>query len=152
MRALKRAHLVEWWDTFARPAAAVLDVAGDVRSGEVVTLCEQHFGEWTAVRPKPVVDVPPLPERKNTRIYLVNNPGAVQSEIRVGQTSMEIGHPAYHKTQVFSQIFGGSFGSRLNKAIRVERGLTYGAGGGIVAQRLAGSFSISKSTSDGLYP
>jgi zinc protease len=146
VRAIKRGHLVEWWDTFARPDAAILYVAGDLTAEQVFALAERHFGDWAAAGPMPVVDVPPPPERKDTRIYLVNNPGALQSEIRVGQTSIKIGHPAYHKTDVFSQILGGSFGSRLNKAIRIERGLTYGAGGGVNARRLAGSFSSSTST------
>jgi len=44
---------------------------------------------------------------------------------------------------VMSSILGGSFNSRLNKAIRVDKGLTYGARGGLSAQRFAGEFQIS---------
>ncbi|MCK5557813.1 MAG: insulinase family protein, partial [Candidatus Hydrogenedentes bacterium] len=146
VRAIKRRHLVQWWTTFARPDAAVLYVAGDVTAEEGFTLAKQYFGDWTAVGLTPDVEVPPPPEPKDTHIYLVDNPRAVQSEIRVGQISFGCKHRDYHKADVFSQIFGGSFGSRLNKAIRVERGLTYGAHGGFSAERFAGRFVGGTST------
>jgi predicted Zn-dependent peptidase len=52
----------------------------------------------------------------------------------------------YYSSRVLSQIFGGSFASRLNKAIRVEKGLTYGARGGLRPDRFAGRFTVSTFT------
>ena len=78
-----------------------------------------------------------------TRIYLVDQPGSVQSQIRVGHLGVTRAHPDYHAVRVVSQILGGGFNSRLNEAIRVKRGLTYGAGGGFSVQRFAGQFLVS---------
>jgi len=90
--------------------------------------------------------LPPLPEPAPTHIYLVDRPGSVQSQIRVGARGITRKDPDYFTSVVLSQIFGGSFSSRLNKAIRVEKGLTYGARGGWSAQRFAGSFNVSTFT------
>ena len=144
--AVKRSRIVEWWTAFARPDAAVLYVAGDVTPGRAFALAEQHLGEWTAVAPIPEVEVPPLPERETTHIYLVDHPEAAQSEIRIGQIGLSLYDPDYHKASVFSQIFGGSFSSRLNKTIRIEGGRSYGAGGGFSAGRFGGRFVSSTST------
>jgi zinc protease len=146
VRRIRRRYLVKWWNTFARPDAAVLYVAGDVTAESAFALAEQHFGDWTPEGPLPEIELPPLPERQETHIYLVNNPRAAQSEIRVGQTGFAIHHPDRRKAQIFNQVFGGSFGSRLNKAVRVERGLTYGAGGGFSAARYGGILACNAST------
>ena len=45
-------------------------------------------------------------------------------------------------SRVVSDYFGGAFSSRLNEKIRVEKGLTYGAGGGYSASRFAGRFTV----------
>jgi len=95
---------------------------------------------------KPAMIVPTFPEAGTTQIYLVDRPGSVQSQIRVGSRGITRQNPDYFPTVVLSQIFGGSFSSRLNKAIRVDKGLTYGARGGWNAQRFAGSFTISTFT------
>jgi zinc protease len=143
---IRRGHLVKWWNTFARPDAAVLYIAGDVAPDRAFALAEQHFGGWIAASPMPEVDLPPLPERQSTHIYLVDNRAAAQSEIRVGQTGISLYDPDYHKAGVFSQIFGGAFSSRLNKAIRIEGGRTYGAHGGFSSGRFGGRFVSSTST------
>ncbi len=146
IRAIKRSHLVKWWRTFVRPDAAVLYIAGDVTAGQAFALAEQHFGGWTARGPMPTVDVPSLPAPQDTHIYLVHNPKAAQSEIRIGQIGISLYDPDYYKAGVFSQIFGGAYNSRLNKTIRIEGGRTYGARGGFSAGRFGGRFVSSAST------
>ena len=74
---------------------------------------------------------------------LYDRPGSEQSQIRVGHVSIGITDPSYSQAMVMSSILGGSFNSRLNKAIRVDKGLTYGARGGLSARRFAGEFQIS---------
>jgi len=66
----------------------------------------------------------------------------VQSQIRVGQISVTRQDPNYFVARVLSNILGGGFNSRLNKAIRVDKGLTYGARGGIEARRFEGHFLV----------
>lgn len=135
--ALKVDDLREWFGTFARPDMAWLIFAGDVDIEQAAALAEKVFGEWRMEGDKPEVTLPPLPEAAPSHIYLVNSPGT-QAQIRIGQLGITRSHPDYFTSVVTSGYFGASFGSRINKAVRVEKGLTYGAWGSYSAQRLAG--------------
>jgi len=146
IQALQVEDLKGWWSTFVRPDTAVLYIAGDIEPAAARDLASKYFGDWNVDVEKPALMVPPLPEPQSTQIYLVDRPGSVQSQIRVGAQGITRKDNDYFPTVVLSQIFGGSFSSRLNKAIRVEKGLTYGARGGWNAQRFAGSFNVSTFT------
>ncbi|HNQ21499.1 MAG TPA: pitrilysin family protein [Phycisphaerae bacterium] len=146
VQALTTADLKQWWGTYVRPDAAVMYVAGDVEPDAAVAAVRKHFGDWKAEGPAPVVKLPPIPTAGATQIYLVDRPGSVQSQIRVGHVSITRKDPDFFRARLLSQIFGGSFNSRLNKALRVDRGLTYGANGGVSASRFAGNFTISTFT------
>jgi zinc protease len=124
----------------------VLYVAGDIQPAEAQKIADRYFGDWRVEGEKPAIKLAFIPEPSTTQIYLVDRPGSVQSQIRVGLLGITRNDPDYFPTVVLSQIFGGSFSSRLNKAIRVEKGLTYGARGGWSAQRFAGSMTISTFT------
>ncbi len=134
--------LKSWWQTYSRPDLATLVVAGDTDMAEVGQLVKQYLGSWTARGSKPVANAFELPERNNTHIYLVDNPG-VQTQLRVGHLSFSHDDPSYFPSRVVSGYFGGAFSSRLNETIRVKKGLTYGARGGFSASKQAGSFRVS---------
>ena len=143
----------EWWSTHVRPDTTVLYLSGDVTVKQAQQLAEEALGDWRPDTPAPEVDYPPLPERQPTQIHLVDNPTAVQSQIRVGQISITRGHPDYHSARVFSQIYGSGFSSRLNNVIRVERGLTYHVFGLFLPQKesgefLSGTFTQTETTSE----
>jgi zinc protease len=48
--------------------------------------------------------------------------------------------------EVANSILGGGYSSRVNKAVRIERGLSYGAGSGLGSRRYAGLFQLSCQT------
>jgi zinc protease len=146
VQALKVDDLKKWWTTFVRPDTAVLYIAGDVQAAEARKTAERYFADWKVEGEKPTAKLASIPQPSTTHIYLVDRPGSVQSQIRLGLLGITRTDPDYFPTVVLSQIFGGSFSSRLNKAIRVEKGLTYGARGGWSAQRFAGSMTISTFT------
>jgi len=146
VKALTTADLEKWWGTFVRPQAATLYMAGDIKPAAAFTLAKAYFGGWKNETPEPKVSIPDVPEGRDTQIYVVDRPGSVQSQIRVGHVGITRRDEGYYSSRVLSQIFGGSFSSRLNKAIRVEKGLTYGARGGLYPNRFAGSFRVSTFT------
>jgi len=143
---LNRAGIAKFWATYARPDTMTVYFAGDVTPEKAIALAEQYFGDWSVEGKVPDVAIAEIPKSAGTRIVLVDKPGAVQSQIRVAQVSITRSDPRYHFARVFSQIFGGAFDSRLNKVIRIERGLTYGAGGGFSPMRFAGRFTSSTFT------
>jgi zinc protease len=138
--------LREWWSTNLRPDNCVLYIAGDITPSDAFELAETHFADWRVHTPYAPPSPAPIPEPGSTRIYLVDRPGSVQSQIRVGHLSITREDPMYIPSRVLANIFGGGFNSRLNRAIRVDKGLTYGARGGFTALRFAGEFKISTFT------
>jgi zinc protease len=140
--ALKVEDLPEWWKAFARPEDSVLLIAGAIEPARALQLAESALGAWKAEAAKPAVRLLELPKPEPTRIYLIDHPG-VQSQIRVSQLSINRDDPRFPTARVVSDYFGGAFNSRLNETIRVKKGLTYGARGGISPARFASQFTAS---------
>jgi zinc protease len=134
------------WKAFAQPDEAFLIVVGDVTPGEVVTQTKKVFGAWRAQAPKPHIDLATPENPETNHIYVVDRPGAAQSEIRIAQLGVTHTCPQIAESDLVEAYFGGTFGSRLNNAIRVQKGLTYGARGYFNARRFLGSFTISTFT------
>lgn len=131
-----------WWGQYVRPDTTVLYVVGDLTPERAQALAERHFGSWSAQGPAPTVEIPPVPARGKTRIYLVDR-GGDQAQIRVGHVGIARAHDDWFTARVLSDVFGGGFNSRLNDTIRVKKGLTYGARGGFSSGRFAGRFWVS---------
>jgi len=110
---------------------------------DAMRLAEKHLGSWKGEGKFTPPTLAALPGNNATHIYLYDRPGSEQSQIRVGHLSIKRDNPQYASGRVLSNILGGGFNSRLNKAVRVEKGLTYGARGGISARRFAGEFQMS---------
>jgi zinc protease len=112
----------------------------------VVALANRYLGTWEADGDPVEVPLPAFEPPQDLRITLVDKPGAIQSEIRAAHGGITRSNPLYPTGVVLSQIFGGSFSSRLNDVIRVQKGLTYGARGGLSSQRFGGEFRVSTFT------
>ncbi|MCF8257115.1 MAG: insulinase family protein [Flavobacteriales bacterium] len=70
----------------------------------------------------------PTPAAGATKIYLVDKPGAAQSELRMGYLSMPYDATGeYFRTYATNFALGGSFNSRVNLNLREDKGWTYGA-------------------------
>lgn len=144
--ALTVADLKAWWGANVRPEQGTLYIAGDIKPDDAFKLAEKHFGDWKVDRPYEKKQLAAIPKKSKTHIYLLDRPGSVQSQIRAGHIGILRSDPRYFVSRVMTQIFGGGFNSRLNKAIRVEKGLTYGARAGMTAQRFSGDLRISTFT------
>jgi zinc protease len=143
VRALTAADLRQWWRTFVRPDRAVLLIAGGVSAADAHRLALESLGDWKVEAPMPTVKLAEPPAPEPTRILLVDQPGAIQSQIRIGHRAFRRDYADYPVGRVVSDYFGGSFSSRLNEVIRVQKGLTYGARGGFNAVRFDGTFIAS---------
>ena len=75
-----------------------------------------------------------------TRVVFVEQPGAVQSVIRLGTTGVSRTAPDYMAANLAGTLFGGMFSSRLNMNLREEHGWSYGAYGGFTDTRDHGLF------------
>ena len=137
--AITRGHLTSFHRSFYAPNISALAIVGDLSTAESFKLAEQWFGPWEAK------DVPTLSQSvpstlQGRQIVIVDKPDAVQTEIRVGHLGVPRKDPDYFNVLIASHVLGGSAQSRLNRTLRVERGLTYGAYATIVPRKGPGSF------------
>jgi zinc protease len=146
LKGLDPAMLRAWWARFVRPDTAVLYVAGDMDLDGALALASRYLGTWETEGEPVQVPLPAFEPPLDLRITLVDKPGAIQSEIRAAHGGITRSSPLYSSGVVISQVFGGSFSSRLNDVLRVQKGLTYGARGGLSSQRFGGEFRVSTFT------
>ena len=77
------------------------------------------------------------------RVVLVDRPGSVQSEIRVGHLGAPRSSPDYFALVVMNTVLGGAFTSRLNLNLRERQGFTYGASSAFSMRVARGPFLVS---------
>jgi zinc protease len=136
---LGRDDVVAFHDKNYRPASAHLIVAGRFDADAVQRAAERLLDDWRGQGPgHRSIRANPAGGR---RIVLVDRPGSVQSELRVGQVGIARHDPRYFRALVMSALLGGVFGSRLNLRLREELGDTYGAHASFDARRSAGPFT-----------
>jgi predicted Zn-dependent peptidase len=124
------------------PAQATLVVAGDLTRAALDSLLADALAGWTGRGVSPPPPPPPPPPRGRS-IYLVDKPGAAQSEVRVGHVAVARDTDAYYSLTVLNTVLGGSFTSRLNSKLREEKGYTYGAGSFFDMRRAPGPFQAT---------
>ncbi len=109
------------------PGDATLIVVGDVTREAIAPQLETAFGGWRGAAVLETA-IPPVEQVEARRIYLVDKPGAEQSEIRIGRIGVPRLTEDYYAIVVMNTILGGSFTSRLNQNLREDKGYSYGAG------------------------
>lgn len=141
--AITAPDLRRFYDAHYRAGLATVLVAGDVTASTLVPELERAFGAWargTAARSP----APAAPSRTSApatrRIYLIDAPGASQSQIRMGAMGAARSAPDAAAIDVLNTILGGPFTSRLNQNLREAHGYAYRASSAFVMRRGAGPF------------
>ncbi len=89
-------------------------------------------------------ELPEAPVRNKRQIYLVDQPGAAQSEIRIGYVALPYDATGkYYKATLMNFPLGGAFNSRINLNLREDKGYTYGARSGFQGDERPGPFFAS---------
>ncbi len=126
------------------PSNAILAVVGDVTADDAFARVEKAFAAWTApATPQAPFPEPPQPTR---RVVVVDKPGSVQTEIRVGHLGVPRDHPDYMALNLAIRILGGEGANRLYGVLRSDRGLTYSASADIEALKHTGAFVAETDT------
>jgi len=136
-------------DRYLRPAGGALILSGDVDPAEVQAMAEEVLGDWTG---GPGIADPPSGRAASEapRVIVVNRPGAVQSELRIGHPGAPRDIPDRAALTVGSAVLGGTFSSRLNLNLREKHGFTYGVRARWSWRRGPGPFSISTAVDTGV--
>jgi zinc protease len=128
-----------------RPASSALIVVGDTTPDKVMPLLESSFGGWkvSASAAGPAATLPSTSQPSAREVYLLDKPGAAQSQIRIGWIGVPRSTPDYFPLQVMNTILGGAFSSRLNMNLREKHGYTYGASSAFDMRAAAGPFQAA---------
>lgn len=110
-----------------RPEQTVLVLAGDVSAERGAQLAQQLLGDWEpsgALLPQAPADAP---QPQAASLLLVDLPDSGQSSVAVAAPCAAIGAADRRVGQVANAVLGGGYSARLNTAVRIRRGLSYGA-------------------------
>jgi zinc protease len=142
--ALTREDLVAFHRKWFGPNNAILAVVGDVEAEDAFAGAGRAFGTWAKVElPEAARVDPPSPSR---RVLIIDKPGAVQTEIRVGNIGLPRKHNDYTALDLASRILGGEGANRLHRVLRSERALTYGASADFNALKESGEIVAQTNT------
>ncbi len=138
---IKRDAIVKFYETNYAPGNMILAVAGEFNASQMKAKLEEVFGGWTAKGPAPPVLAAPQPV-KGKKLLLIDKPDSTQTFFVVGSIGTAVNEPDRVAIRIVNIIFGGRFTSRLNEALRVESGLTYGAESFFDSKKQPGAFAI----------
>ena len=143
-RAADPAALKRRWAEIARPENTWLVVGGDFSAPVLRGALGKLYGAAHRVPAVPI-PVPTAAPIKGGRVLLVDHPGALQTYFRFGGPGLPRDDPDHAARYIANTLLGGRFTSRLNTALRIDSGLTYGARSRFDDSR-GGAFAVSTYT------
>ena len=127
----------QFYATHYGPQRSHVYVAGLFDPEAVEAAIRESFGAWEADAAP--MERPEVPTETGRQILLVDQPGAAQSNVIVGLPTIGPGEEREIALDVTNALLGGSFGSRITRNIREDKGYTYSPGSS-VSSRLGGSY------------
>jgi predicted Zn-dependent peptidase len=140
------ADVQRFYKTYYRPDGAAIAIAGDFNAADMQKKIADLFTPWIkgAAATAAILTTPAQPAA--TRVLLVNKDDARETTFMIGGSGVPRNHPDYVAMEVVNTVFGGRFTSWLNDELRVNTGLTYGAGSWFTRLKKGGTFQISTFT------
>ncbi|MDA0706872.1 MAG: pitrilysin family protein [Proteobacteria bacterium] len=129
-----------FYNTHYAPRVGSFVVVSDVPQPALMKKLSVFEGWQGVVAPTPKLAA--FPESGKTRIYLVDKPGAAQSEIRIGKRVLNYDATGeYYRASLMNFSLGGAFNSRINLNLREDKGYSYGAWSGFSGNEEYGSYT-----------
>ncbi len=130
-----------------RPNDAILVIVGDLDAATAQAKVGECFGAWRGEGEAPPLPAfPPPAPLSGRQIHLIDKPDATQTQILIGNLGVSRNDPDDFPLLVANSLFGGAFTSRLNRTIRVERSLSYGAWSSFQFRKERGAFLVGTYT------
>ncbi|ULQ54939.1 insulinase family protein [Flavihumibacter rivuli] len=97
-------------------------VAGNFDAAAVNTAVSQSLGNWAK---GPAISYPPVKANKSSELVIIDRPNAPQSTLFLGTPVPDVSSPEFTQMEITNSLLGGSFGSRITRNIREDKGYTY---------------------------
>jgi zinc protease len=126
LRRISRDDIAAFHATWFHPANASFVVVGDTSLEEIKPKLEQLFSSWSPAE-TPSKDLRLVPEPSQPVLYLLDKPGAQHSIVMAATLAPPPDARTEIAIETTNNIFGGTFGSRLNMNLREDKHWSYGA-------------------------
>jgi zinc protease len=123
---LTREDLVKFHQSWFHPNNGTLVIVGDTTLAEITPKIEKLFAGWPR-RDVPAKNIARVAPPDKSVVYIMDRPGALQSDILVGQVAAPRNSPDQIALETMNSIFGADFGARINMNLREDKHWSYGA-------------------------
>lgn len=122
---LSRQQMLHYLDTYYRPNALAISVAGNIHPEQVRRLTQDMFDDWEPrERPPWQESLPPL----HTPVVRMIQKDTEQANICVATLGVSYMSSDYYPFMLLNALLGDGMSSRLFQSIREEQGLAYDIG------------------------
>lgn len=145
--AITVGDLQKFHSTYYRPNGSVLAIVGDFNSKEMKARITALFSDWKksgSALKDPASEAIQAPTGNN--VLLVNKNDARETTFFIGKKGITRNNEDRVAIEVINTVFGDRFTSWLNDELRVNSGLTYGAGSRFASNKFGGTFYITTFT------
>jgi zinc protease len=137
----------DFYKTNYKPNEAAICIVGDFKTNEMKATLTKLFSGWEKSETKiENLASKPIVNPTKSSVLLVNKGDAKETTFYIGAPGVSRNNPDYVAIEVVNTLFGGRFTSMLNDELRVNSGLTYGAGSRFSNLKYGGSFYITTFT------
>jgi zinc protease len=137
--------LASWHRSRYTPGKTLASCIGRVKPSTFVAQVEKLVGSWKA--PDVSVELPPTPQPQAARrVVIVDRPGAVQTELVIGNLIFDRRDPDLFPFVVANTVFAGGGSSRLYRILRAEKGYVFTVGSEYSSTRFPGFFRVRAGT------
>ncbi|MDH5676557.1 MAG: insulinase family protein [Myxococcales bacterium] len=147
--ALTRDDIAAYHAEVYRPSVSAIVVSGAVDPEKVEAHVRRAFGDWV----EPAEPLDPRTLEFNAQPHYRSQISAVlvggeESELKVMQPSVAIGHRDAHALRILAHVFGGGFTSRATLRLRHDEGIAYSVRAGAGLHADGGTFWIRTSVAN----
>lgn len=148
--AITREDMQKFHQLCFTPDRAYCVVFGDFKAADMKKLLTARFSGWKKSG-VPMPAMPPVPSLGTPRLVFAPKDDVTQSGAILAHIGFLASDPDYPAMDVYENVIGGGFQSRLFNKIRTERGLAYAAGasagGGYTRPGTFSAFTLTRSES-----
>jgi zinc protease len=123
---ISREDVEAFHSTWFKPNNVSLVVVGDTTLAEIKPKLERFFAPWMAGA-IPTKDLQTIPKPIKPSLYLVDKPGSIHSIVMAATVAPPPDAQTEIVLETMNNVFGGTFGGRLNMNLREDKHWSYGA-------------------------
>jgi zinc protease len=109
------------------PNNSMLGIVGDFDTKQMTALVQKYFSGWKQGPARPSAQPANTAATAAYKIYLVDRPDSVQTNILTGELAVPRNSPDFFPLRVMNHVLGEGTTGRLFMNLREEKGYTYGA-------------------------